>query len=88
MEPAVRAGKERLTQIQVGAQASQGTAVERRIRWLQADPQSTISFAEERAREIRKRTQQIVHINRVRVVADQAIGEARLGIVGSEAVLR
>ena len=62
--------------------------MERQIRWLQADPQSTVSFAPERAREMRKRTQQIVHIIRIRVVMDQTIGEPGLGIVGSEAVLR
>jgi len=40
----VRAGKHRPTQIQVGAQTSQGAALERDIRWLQAHLESTISF--------------------------------------------
>jgi hypothetical protein len=56
----VRAGKHRPTQIQVGAQTSQGAAVERKIRWLQAHLESTISLADERAREVRKSSQQIV----------------------------
>ena len=71
-----------MTQVQVGTQTSQGAAVEWQIRWLQADPQSTIRLADERARELHKRTQQIVHIIRVCVVADQTIGEPGLGIVG------
>ena len=75
VQPAVCTGKDRLTQVQVGAQTSQGAALEWQIRWLQADPQSTIRLADERARELHKRTQQIVHIIRVCVVADQTIGE-------------
>jgi hypothetical protein len=50
----VRAGKHRPTEIQVGAQTSQGAAVERDIRWLQAHLESTISLADERAREVCK----------------------------------
>jgi hypothetical protein len=50
----VRAGKYRPTQIQFGAQTSQGTLVEWNIRRLQADPESTISLTDERARELRK----------------------------------
>ena len=50
----VRAGKHRPTQIQVGAQTSQGAALERDIRWLQAHLESTISLAHERAREVCK----------------------------------
>jgi hypothetical protein len=50
----VRAGKHRPTEIQVGAQTSQGAPLEWEIRWLQADLESTISLADERAREVCK----------------------------------
>jgi hypothetical protein len=50
----VRARKHRPTHIQVGAQTSQGTPLEREIRWLQADLESTISLADEHAREVCK----------------------------------
>ena len=54
VQPAVRTGKDRLSHIHVGAQTSQCAAVERQIRWLQADPQSTIRMTNKRARELRK----------------------------------
>ena len=62
-------GKHGAPQIQLGAQTSQGAAVEREIRWLQTDPESTIRLTDERAREVRKGTQQIVEIVGIQVVA-------------------
>jgi len=65
----VRAGKYRLRHSQVGAQTRQSATVEREIRWLQANPESTIRLKDERAREMRKGTQQIVKIVGIQVVA-------------------
>jgi len=58
-----------LSQVQVGAQTCQSAAVEREIRWLQANPESTIMLMCERAREVCKGTQQIVEIVGIQVVA-------------------
>jgi hypothetical protein len=65
----VRAGKYWLSQVQIGAQTRQSAAVEREIRWFQANPESTIRLTDERAREVRKGTQQIVQVVGIQVVA-------------------
>jgi hypothetical protein len=68
--------------IQVGAQASQRTPVERGIRWLEVDPESTIPFTSQRPREMRKGAQQIVQIVGIGIVAGDTVSEPRLRIVG------